>query len=374
MRRDDIATSPSSPTSTTARRRWSIACCARAASSATRSWSASRFSTRNDLERERGITILAKNIAHPLPGREDQHHRHARPRRFRRRGGAGAADGRRGAGAGRRRRGPDAADPVRALQGVRVPAAADRGDQQDRPARRPAARGARRGASTCSCELGADDELADFPYIFASAQATATPRPIPASRGDSIQPLMDLILGDGPGPGRRRRRRRCRCWSPRSTGPTTSAASPSAASQSGTIRKGQSVALMQADDRSDARQGRLGLRLREPGPRARSHEVDAGDIVAVVGLEGVEIGDTICRPANARGPAAADGRRADAADDLRRQHLAAGRPRGQVSHQPPPPRAAAAASWSRTSPCASSRSPAPSSSRSPAAACCTSPC
>ena len=54
---------PSSPTSTTARRRWSTACCARAASSATANWSGDCILDSNDLERERGITILAKNIA-----------------------------------------------------------------------------------------------------------------------------------------------------------------------------------------------------------------------------------------------------------------------------------------------------------------------
>ena len=33
----------------------------------------------NDLERERGITILAKNTGITLPRRQDQHRRHARP-------------------------------------------------------------------------------------------------------------------------------------------------------------------------------------------------------------------------------------------------------------------------------------------------------
>ena len=51
----------------------------------------------NDLEREKGITILAKNTAveytGPLaastpPRHHPQHHRHPRPRRFRRRGRA----------------------------------------------------------------------------------------------------------------------------------------------------------------------------------------------------------------------------------------------------------------------------------------------
>ena len=106
---------------------------------------------------------------HSLPRREDQHHRHARPRRLRRRGGTGAADGRRGPGAGRCGRRADAANPVRALEGLRVRAAAGGGHQQDRPARRPAARSRRRDAGTV-LSLGADDVLADFPYLFASAK------------------------------------------------------------------------------------------------------------------------------------------------------------------------------------------------------------
>jgi hypothetical protein len=63
----------------------------------------------NELERERGITILAKCTS----GCPDQHCRHAGPRRFRRRGRTHPQHGRRGSGAGRRRRRPDAANQVR---------------------------------------------------------------------------------------------------------------------------------------------------------------------------------------------------------------------------------------------------------------------
>ena len=65
-----------------------------------------------DLEREKGITILAKNTAVALRRREDQHRRHPGPRRLRRRGRAGAVDGRRRAAARRRLRGPAARRPA----------------------------------------------------------------------------------------------------------------------------------------------------------------------------------------------------------------------------------------------------------------------
>ena len=101
---------------------------------------AERAMDNNDLERERGITILAKNTAvHykdllinivDTPG----------PRRFRRRGRADAVDGRRRDAAGRCLRRTAAADPVRAAQGARAAADPDCRDQQDRSARMRASR------------------------------------------------------------------------------------------------------------------------------------------------------------------------------------------------------------------------------------------
>ncbi len=69
--------------------------------------------------------------------------------------------------------------------------------------------------------------------------------------------------------------------------------------QSGTIRKGQSVALMQSDDKIVPSRVVSVFLFHDLG-RQEVHEVDAGDICAVVGLENVEIGDTISDPQTPR--------------------------------------------------------------------------
>jgi tRNA pseudouridine(55) synthase len=139
------ATSRSSPTSTTAKPRSSTSCCSSRAPTATTSASIERVMDSNDLEKERGITILAKatsvvwkdtriNIV-DTPGHADfggeverilsmvdSCHR-----------------------AGRRRRRPDAADQVRGRQGAEARPEADRRDQQGRPSGRPHHRSRQRG-------------------------------------------------------------------------------------------------------------------------------------------------------------------------------------------------------------------------------------
>ena len=65
--------------------------------------------------------------------------------------------------------------------------------------------------------------------------------------------------------------------------------------QGGTIRKGQSVVLMQRDAKVTPAKIASVFVFENLG-RREVHEADAGDIVAVVGLESVEIGDTICCP------------------------------------------------------------------------------
>ncbi len=98
-------------------------------------------------------------------------------------------------------------------------------------------------------ELGADDHLADFPYIFASSrEGYATDDP--EVRTDSMRPLLDLVLERIPGPV-------IDAKSPLQMLVTTLDWSDYVGRiavgriHSGRVSKGDQVALMQADDRSN---------------------------------------------------------------------------------------------------------------------------
>ena len=65
------------------------------------------------------------------------------------------------------------------------------------------------------------------------------------------------------------------------------------------MRKGQSVVLLQAEGRVTPTKV-ISVYVFEDLGRVEVHEVDAGDICAIVGLEGVEIGDTVAAPTDPR--------------------------------------------------------------------------
>ena len=197
---------------------------------------ATASSTRNDLERERGITILAKNIALPYkgvkiniidtPGHADFGGEVERVLRM--------ADGALVL--------VDAAEGPMPQTRFVLSKALEAGLQPivvinkiDRPDARP--HETLDEAFDLFMELGADEHLDDFPYIFASGrEGYATTDPGRADRLDAA------AVRHGARVDSRARRsiptRRCKCWSRRSTGRSTSAASPSAASTSGTIKHG----------------------------------------------------------------------------------------------------------------------------------------
>ena len=152
-RRRDAAGSPapSAPTRTSPSGSWT-----RWTSSARRASRSSPRTPRCAPQRRRDVTI---NIV-DTPG----------PRRLRRRGRAGAVDGRRRAAAGRRLRGPAAADPLRAAQGARGAAAGDPRDQQGRPPRRPHRRGRRTRSRSCSSTSTPTIDQLDFPIVYCVAR------------------------------------------------------------------------------------------------------------------------------------------------------------------------------------------------------------
>jgi len=246
----------------------------------------------NDLERERGITILAKNIAlHykgvkinviDTPGHADFGGEVERVLRM--------ADGALVL--------MDAAEGPMPQTRFVLQKALSYGlrpvvvvNKVDRPDARP--KEVLDEAFELFMDLGAEDELADFPYIFTSAREGYATHDL-NSRGESMEPLFDLILESIPGP-------EVEPDQPLQMLVTTLDWSSYVGRigigrvQAGSLKRGQQVALMQADDK--VKVGRLTtLYTFDKLGRAEVEVAEAGDIAAIVGLEDLEIGDTISDP------------------------------------------------------------------------------
>jgi len=249
----------------------------------------------NDLERERGITILAKNIALPYqgvkiniidtPGHADFGGEVERVLRM--------ADGALVL--------IDAAEGVmpqtrfvltKALQCRLKPIILI--NKIDRPDARPFE--VLDEAFELLLELEGGHHLQEFPFIFTTArEGYATEAP--AHRGDSMRPLLDMVLREIPGP-------EVEPDAPLQMLVTTLDWSKYVGRiaigriQAGTINQGQTVALLQADKTTTAKIA--ALYVFENLGRLQVEQATAGDVVAIVGLEQIEIGDTICHPEHPR--------------------------------------------------------------------------
>ena len=182
---------------------------------------AERVMDSNDLEREKGITIMAKNTAITLQGRQDQHRGHPRPRRLRRRGRAHADPGGRRPAAGGRRRGPPAPDPLRAQEGAGGRARRRSWSSTRSTARTPAPAEVLDEVYDLFIDLDADRGPARVPgALHRRPHGHRHQRPLDEP-GKTLEPLFETLLatvpaaalrpGDGPpAPGRQPRLGRLR--------------------------------------------------------------------------------------------------------------------------------------------------------------------
>jgi len=246
----------------------------------------------NDLERERGITILAKNIALlykgvkiniiDTPGHADFGGEVERVLKM--------ADGVLmlvDAAEGTK---PQTRFVLRkALECKLKPVVVV--NKIDRPDARP--QEALSEAFDLFVELGADDETLDFPYIFASGRAGFATHD-PEVPGTTIYPLLDMVLDHVPGP-------EVDLEAPLQMMVTTLAWSEyvgriaTGRISSGKVRRGQKVLLLKGDG-TQVRAEVAAVEVFDKLGRTPVEEATAGDIVALTGLPEPEIGDTVACP------------------------------------------------------------------------------
>jgi GTP-binding protein len=248
----------------------------------------------NDLERERGITILAKNIALvykgvkiniiDTPGHADFGGEVERVLKM--------ADGVLML--------VDAAEGTKPQTRFVLRKALERQlkpvvviNKIDRPDARPSE--ALSETFDLFVELGADDEALDFPYIFSSGRlgyATHDPQ----VKTKDITPLLDMVLEHVPGPD-------VTLDAPLQMMVTTLAWSDyvgriaTGRIESGNIRKGQKIVLIKADGTQVPGEA-VAVEVFDKLGRTATDEATAGDIVALTGLPEPEIGDTVACPEN----------------------------------------------------------------------------
>ncbi len=142
-------------------------------------------------------------------------------------------------------------------------------------------------------ELGADDEALDFPYIFASGRAGYATHDAAVKTND-ITPLLDMVLEHVPGPD-------VNLDAPLQMMVTTLAWSDyvgriaTGRITSGSIRRAQKIVLLKGDG-SQVNGEAVAVEVFDKLGRTPVEEATAGDIVALTGLPEPEIGDTVACP------------------------------------------------------------------------------
>ena len=143
-------------------------------------------------------------------------------------------------------------------------------------------------------DLDADSDQIDFPIVYTNAKAgwAALEEGV---EGTDLSPLLDLMLERIPAPDLRRPSSRCRPTSPTSTPRPTSAAWRSAGSATGRsapASRSPGAAPTAASHRATVSE----LFVTEALERVPANEAGPGEIIAVAGMEEVTIGETLADP------------------------------------------------------------------------------
>ena len=181
-------------------------------------------------------------------------------------------------------------------------------------------------------DLDASEEQLDFPVLYTNAK-TGTASFDRTTAGEDLRPLFDAIVAHVPPPK----------------------GNPDAPLQllvanldssdyvgriaigrifNGRVKIGDPVAVCKLD--AAVQQTKVTKLYAFDGlKRIDIEEAAAGDIVCLAGIEDITIGETIADVEHPVADSAGRDRRADGVDDLRRQHVADGRPRRTVRHLAP---------------------------------------
>ena len=139
-------------------------------------------------------------------------------------------------------------------------------------------------------ELGAEDETLDFPYLFASGRDGYCSHD-PAARRGNLEPLLDLLIDQVPPPlvnpdGPLQMMVTSIDWSEYVGRIATGRIA------AGTVYKGQEIVLIREDGTHEPCEV-TSVQLFDKLGRIDVDEAESGDIVALVGLPEPEIGDTV---------------------------------------------------------------------------------
>jgi GTP-binding protein len=142
-------------------------------------------------------------------------------------------------------------------------------------------------------ELGADDETLDFPVIYASGRAGTASWKL-ETPGKDIQPVFEAILKYIPAPhGDAEKSLQMRITSIQYNDYVGRIGVGRV--YNGRIKNGQQVTVVKRDG-SEVKTKVQQLQVFDGFGRKNADEVAAGDIAALIGLDSVDIGDSICDP------------------------------------------------------------------------------